>query len=97
MEPRYINIKKAETQDIAPVKETSTPEYLAPTNTTFEGPVRTLDQLRLALIQKMGEEKGKEMYDQFIQSILISSFGNIHKEMDRAQKASKKMRSVYKE
>ncbi|QVE49554.1 hypothetical protein SBV42_02145 [Chlamydia crocodili] len=97
MEPRYINIKKAETQEASPAKEINTPEYLSPTNMTFEGPVRTLDQLRLALIQKMGEEKGKEMYDKFIQSILISSFGNIHKEMDRAQKASKKMRSVYKE
>ncbi|BAE81752.1 conserved hypothetical protein [Chlamydia felis Fe/C-56] len=97
MEPRYININKAETQETTPAQEIHSPEYLSPTNMTFDGPVKTLDQLRLALIQKMGEEKGKEMYDKFIQSILISSFGNIHKEIDRAQKASKKMRSIYKE
>ncbi|MBX6679992.1 hypothetical protein JG731_01295 [Chlamydia gallinacea] len=96
MEPRYINTKSTETQQTSPVQEAS-PEFLSPSNATFQGPVKTLDQLRLALIQKMGEEKGKEMYDSFIQSILISSFGNIHREMDRAQKASKKMRSIYKE
>lgn len=96
MESHYINTESTETQQASPVQETS-PEFLSPSNATFQGPVKTLDQLRLALIQKMGEEKGKEMYDSFIQSILISSFGNIHREMDRAQKASKKMRSIYKE
>ncbi|VVT43257.1 hypothetical protein BOKEGFJH_00796 [Chlamydia avium] len=96
MEPRYINTEGIEAQRPSPIHEAS-PDYFAPSNMTFEGPVRTLDQLRLALIQKMGKEKGEEMYNSFIQSILISSFGNIHKEMDRAQKASKKMRSIYKE
>lgn len=95
MESRYINTENIETQHTPAVP--ASPNYLSSSHMTFEGPVRTLDQLRLALIQKMGEEKGKEMYDSFIQSILISSFGNIHREMDRAQKASKKMRSIYKE
>ncbi|ANH78523.1 hypothetical protein [Candidatus Chlamydia sanziniae] len=95
MESQQINVKKVETKAI-PETET-TPEYLSPSSTTFEGPVKTLDQLRQALIQKMGTEKGQEMYDNFIQSILISAFGTMHKDMDRAQKASKKMRSIYKE
>ncbi|WP_236558930.1 hypothetical protein [Chlamydia sp. 17-3921] len=73
------------------------PDDLVPTHMTFEGPVKTLDQLRQALIQKMGAEKGQEMYDNFLNSILISCFGTVHKDMDRAQKASKKMRAVYKE
>ncbi|CRH49071.1 Uncharacterised protein [Chlamydia trachomatis] len=37
------------------------------------------------------------MYDRFIQSLLISTFTTVHKEMDRAQRASKKMRSVYRD
>lgn len=90
--PTYIQKEKTKASPLS-----SDPEPLVPTSMTFDGPVQTLDQLRLALIQKMGPEKGQQMYDKFIQSILISSFGTIHKEMDRAQKASRKMRSIYKD
>ncbi|WP_213358177.1 hypothetical protein [Chlamydiifrater phoenicopteri] len=77
------------------VKERA-PEYLTPTNTTFSGPVKTLGDLRQALIQQFGPEQGKKMYDQFYSSILIMCFGTVHKESDRAQRAAKKMRSAYK-
>ncbi|AHK63673.1 hypothetical protein M832_08240 [Chlamydia avium 10DC88] len=56
MEPRYINTEGIEVQRPSPVHEAS-PDYFAPSNMTFEGPVRTLDQLRLALIQKNGKRK----------------------------------------
>ena len=56
--------------------------------------VWTLDQLKNALIIKMGEEKGLEMYDQFINSLLVSVFSTMRRGMDRAQRASKRMRAA---
>ncbi|AAD18856.1 hypothetical protein CpB0745 [Chlamydia pneumoniae TW-183] len=98
MEPRHIYIRKPETPKAPDVEKPGVPEYMTMANTpTFEGPVKTLDQLRRALIEQRGAEEGQKMYDNFIQSILISTFGLVHKDMDRAQKASKRMRSVYKE
>ncbi|EPP34680.1 hypothetical protein CP10139811_0770 [Chlamydia ibidis] len=96
MELGYIDNKSKEIQATSTIKGTSL-DNNTPTNMTFEGPVRTLEQLHAALIEKMGPKKGQEMYDNFLQSILISAFGSMHKDMDRAQKASKKMRSTYKD
>ncbi|SPN73835.1 hypothetical protein C10C_0687 [Chlamydia serpentis] len=100
MEPRYIHIRPPEpkTLETPKTEKPGIPEYMTMANMPhFEGPVKTLDQLRLALIEQRGVEEGQKMYDNFIQSILISTFGLVHKDMDRAQKASKRMRSVYKE
>uniref|UniRef100_Q9PLR8 Uncharacterized protein n=1 Tax=Chlamydia muridarum (strain MoPn / Nigg) TaxID=243161 RepID=Q9PLR8_CHLMU len=66
----------------------------APSDLVFDGPLRTLDQLKNALIIKMGEEKGLEMYDQFINSLLVSVFSTMRRGMDRAQRASKRMRAA---
>ena len=97
MDARFIADQVIRNQGAASVSKQIQEDVTSPSNKTFEGPVRTLDQLRQALIAKMGEQKGLEMYDRFIQSLLISTFTTIHKEMDRAQRASKKMRSVYKD
>ncbi|WP_080125664.1 hypothetical protein [Chlamydia suis] len=97
MDARFIADQVIRNQGAASVSKQIQEDVTSPSNKTFEGPVRTLDQLRQALIAKMGEQKGLEMYDRFIQSLLISTFTTVHKEMDRAQRASKKMRSVYKD
>ena len=97
MDARFIADQVIRNQGAASVSKKIQEDVASPSNKTFEGPVRTLDQLRQALIAKMGEQKGLEMYDRFIQSLLISTFTTVHKEMDRAQRASKKMRSVYKD
>ncbi|WP_080121629.1 hypothetical protein [Chlamydia suis] len=97
MDARFIADQVIRNQGSASVSKKIQEDVTSPSNKTFEGPVRTLDQLRQALIAKMGEQKGLEMYDRFIQSLLISTFTTVHKEMDRAQRASKKMRSVYKD
>ena len=97
MDARFIADQVIRNQGAASVSKKIQEDVTTPSNKTFEGPVRTLDQLRQALIAKMGEQKGLEMYDRFIQSLLISTFTTVHKEMDRAQRASKKMRSVYKD
>ncbi|ESN89133.1 hypothetical protein [Chlamydia suis] len=97
MDARFIADQVIRNQGAASVSKKIQEDVTSPSNKTFEGPVRTLDQLRQALIAKMGEQKGLEMYDRFIQSLLISTFTTVHKEMDRAQRASKKMRSVYKD
>ena len=97
MDARFIADQVIRNQGAASVSKKIQEDVTSPSNKTFEGPVRTLDQLRQALIAKMGEQKGLEMYDRFIQSLLISTFNTVHKEMDRAQRASKKMRSVYKD
>ncbi|MDD7385413.1 MAG: hypothetical protein PUG20_00150 [Chlamydia suis] len=97
MDARFIADQVIRNQGSASVSKQIQEDVTSPSNKTFEGPVRTLDQLRQALIAKMGEQKGLEMYDRFIQSLLISTFTTVHKEMDRAQRASKKMRSVYKD
>ena len=97
MDARFIADQVSRNQGAASVSKQIQEDVTSPSNKTFEGPVRTLDQLRQALIAKMGEQKGLEMYDRFIQSLLISTFTTVHKEMDRAQRASKKMRSVYKD
>ena len=97
MDARFIADQVIRNQGAASVSKQIQEDVTYPSNKTFEGPVRTLDQLRQALIAKMGEQKGLEMYDRFIQSLLISTFTTVHKEMDRAQRASKKMRSVYKD
>ena len=97
MDARFIADQVIRNQGVASVSKKIQEDVTSPSNKTFEGPVRTLDQLRQALIAKMGEQKGLEMYDRFIQSLLISTFTTVHKEMDRAQRASKKMRSVYKD
>ena len=97
MDARFIADQVIRNQGAASVSKKIQEDVTSPSNKTFEGPVRTLDQLRQALIAKMGEHNGLEMYDRFIQSLLISTFTTVHKEMDRAQRASKKMRSVYKD
>lgn len=97
MDARFIADQVIRNQGVASVSKKIQEDVTSPSNKTFEGPVRTLDQLRQALIAKMGEQKGLEMYDRFTQSLLISTFTTVHKEMDRAQRASKKMRSVYKD
>ena len=97
MDARFIADQVIRNQGAASVSKQIQEDVTSPSNKTFEGPVRTLDQLRQAIIAKMGEQKGLEMYDRFIQSLLISTFTTVHKEMDRAQRASKKMRSVYKD
>ncbi|MCI5642448.1 MAG: hypothetical protein PUA53_02935 [Chlamydia suis] len=97
MDAQFIADQVIRNQGAASVSKKIQEDVTSPSNKTFEGPVRTLDQLRQALIAKMGEQKGLEMYDRFIQSLLISTFTTVHKEMDRAQRASKKMRSVYKD
>ena len=97
MDARFIADQVIRNQGAASVSKKIQEDVTSPSNKTFEGPVRTLDQLRQALIAKMGEQKGLEMYDRFLQSLLISTFTTVHKEMDRAQRASKKMRSVYKD
>lgn len=97
MDARFIADQVIRNQGAASVSKKIQEDVTSPSNKTFEGPVRTLDQLRQALIAKMGEQKGLEMYDRFIQSLLISTFTTVHKEMDRAQRASKKMRAVYKD
>ncbi|WP_082198873.1 hypothetical protein [Chlamydia suis] len=97
MDARFIADQVIRNQGAASVSKKIQEDVTSPSNKTFEGPVRSLDQLRQALIAKMGEQKGLEMYDRFIQSLLISTFTTVHKEMDRAQRASKKMRSVYKD
>ena len=97
MDARFIADQVIRNQGAASVSKKIQEDVTSPSNKTFEGPVRTLDQLRQALIAKMGEQKGLEMYDRFIQSLLISTFTTVHKEMDRAQRATKKMRSVYKD
>lgn len=97
MDAQFIADQVIRNQGAASVSKQIQEDVTSPSNKTFEGPVRTLDQLRQALIAKMGEQKGLEMYDRFIQSLLISTFTTVHKEMDRAQRASKKMRSVYKD
>ena len=97
MDARFIADQVIRNQGAASVSKQIQEDVTSPSNKTFEGPVRTLDQLRQALIAKMGEQKGLEMYDRFIQTLLISTFTTVHKEMDRAQRASKKMRSVYKD
>ncbi|MEB2681477.1 hypothetical protein INQ93_01325 [Chlamydia suis] len=97
MDAQFIADQVIRNQGAASVSKKIQEDVTSPSNKTFEGPVRSLDQLRQALIAKMGEQKGLEMYDRFIQSLLISTFTTVHKEMDRAQRASKKMRSVYKD
>ena len=96
MEPRHISSQNIEAQAVRS-PQAKVPEDLSAANMSFEGSIKTLDQLRQAVIQKMGAEKGQEMYDKFLNSILISCFGTVHKDMDRAQKASKRMRSIYRE
>lgn len=96
MESRLIQIKQGvETEKSQEMQKQMFPE-LSSTHSSFEGPVKTLEQLRATLIQNMGAEEGAAMYDKFIQSIMISTFGNIHKDIDRAQRASKRLRSTYK-
>lgn len=97
MDTQFIASRSIRNQEVTSVSGKVKEELMSPSNMTFEGPVRSLDQLRQALIAKMGEQKGQEMYDRFIQSLLISTFTTVHKEMDRAQRASKKMRSVYRD
>ncbi|MEG0036799.1 MAG: hypothetical protein RSB82_00785 [Victivallaceae bacterium] len=63
----------------------------------FDGPVKTTAELEKALIQSMGPEKGGEMYNKFINSIVTTTVETIHRDIDRARQASKKMRAVYKE
>lgn len=96
MESRFIQVKQnIEAEKSKEVQQQIFPE-IPSTSPAFEGPVKTLEQFRLALIQSMGVEEGTAMYDQFIQSIMISTFGSIHKDIDRAQRASKRLRSTYK-
>lgn len=97
MESRFVQVQQGvKAEKPKEVKPKVFPESLETTNTTFEGPVKTLEQLRAALIQSMGVEEGGAMYDKFVQSIMISTFGNLHKDIDRAQRASKRLRSTYK-
>lgn len=62
----------------------------------FHMPVKTLDDLKQALIAQMGEEKGAALYEQFMKSMLFMAFGTMHKDMQRSQKAAKQMRSACK-
>lgn len=71
------------------------PSCLKSGHLRFDGPVKTTSDLEKALIQSMGSEKGQEMYNKFINSILTTTVGTIHRDMDRARQASKKMRAVY--
>lgn len=86
------------TQNDEQISPTSTePSSLVPGSMPFDGPLKTTGDLKEALIQQMGVEKGSEMYDQFIASIMITSFNTLYKDVDRAQRAAKKMRAVYKD
>ncbi|MBQ8498848.1 hypothetical protein [Chlamydia sp.] len=96
MDTQFVTDRSVQNQKMPSVEGRLRNETV-PSTMTFDGPVRSLDQLRQALIAKMGEQKGQEMYDRFLQSLLISTFTTVHKEMDRAQRASKRMRSVYKD
>lgn len=59
--------------------------------------MKTLEQFRAALIQNMGKEEGEAMYDKFIKSMMLSTFGSLHKDADRAQRAAKRFRSTYRD
>lgn len=66
-------------------------------NLNFSGPVSTTEQLRLGLIASMGPEQGQQMYDEFLKSIISMSINTLKKEIERAQRAAKKMRAVYRD
>lgn len=91
MESRHVESRSPQPHA---TEQTKIFDPLSPTNTTFQGPVKTLEQLREALVQKMGQEEGTKMYERFIQSLMVSTFGTIHKDMMRARKASKQMREA---
>lgn len=63
----------------------------------FNAPVQTTDQLRQGLITAMGEEQGEKMYEEFIKSVITMSINTVKKEIDRAQRAAKRMRSIYRD
>ncbi len=66
-------------------------------NLNFNAPVKTTDQLHQGLITAMGQEQGEKMYEEFIKSIITMSINTLKKEIDRAQRAAKRMRSIYRD
>lgn len=100
MELHNIHIRSSKEKTASSVEtQAAVPSSLSShlSSLTFEAPVTTLDQLRAALIQRLGPEKGQEMYDNFVRSMLTSTFGLIHKDMDRAQRASRRFRQALKD
>lgn len=53
--------------------------------------VRTLDDVKNALISALGEEKGKKMYNQFLRAFAETMLSQIRSTAESAKQATKKM------
>ena len=65
-----------------------------PSGSGMDTKVKTLSDVKTALIQTAGEEKGKQLYNQFISSLEASLIIQSQSSATRAQQAAKKMRET---
>lgn len=71
-----------------PIGEDSTKQELVK---AMETPVHTLGQLKQVLIQSLGEEKGKKLYNHFLMSLVASMLSQIRQSQQSADQATKSM------
>lgn len=54
--------------------------------------IGSMNDLKRVLVENLGEEEGKKMYDQFMKSFVMGMMGPVQQAAERAKKASKEMR-----
>ncbi|MBF5050662.1 Uncharacterized protein CLAVI_000277 [Candidatus Clavichlamydia salmonicola] len=92
--------RKGQPYDINPTDPASedlfAPTPLVENQKEFEGPVKTIHDLEAALISSMGPEEGAKMFEQFLVSIVVSLTSMTNRAQERAQRAAKSLRSIYR-
>lgn len=72
---------------VTPTGNSTNQELINAMNT----PVRTLGDLKRVLIQNLGEEKGKKLYNHFIMSMVNSMLSQLRQTQQSADQATKSM------